>query len=46
MYALASRLNKTLGEIGNMTQDEFFGWIAYYKISEGKNVNTNNNPGN
>lgn len=34
MYALGDRLNKTLDEIGSLTQNEFFGWIAYYKISE------------
>lgn len=36
MYALGSRLNKTLGEIGDMSQSEFFGWVAYFKISEEK----------
>lgn len=35
MYALGDRLNKTLDEIGDMTEREFFGWIAYFKISEG-----------
>lgn len=36
MYALGDRLNKTLGEIGRLTQNEFFGWIAFYKISDEK----------
>jgi len=39
MYALASRLNKTLGEIGKMTENEFFGWIAFFKISEERDNN-------
>jgi hypothetical protein len=42
MYSLASRLNKTLGEIGDMTQIEFYGWIAFFKISKENDVNRNN----
>lgn len=36
MYALASRLNKTVQEIEQITVNEFHGWIAYFKIEDAK----------
>jgi len=30
--ALADRLNKTQGEIEELTIDEFHEWIAYFKV--------------
>lgn len=32
MYSLAEVLHKTLDEIGDMTIEEFNGWIAYFKL--------------
>lgn len=42
MYALASRLHKTIYELEAMTMQEFYGWIAYFKL-ETDNANTANN---
>ncbi len=33
-YSLAARLNKCLSEIMSMPETEFFGWIAYFDITE------------
>lgn len=32
MHAIGARLNKTLAEVGAMTEEEFFGWIAFFEI--------------
>lgn len=32
MYRLAEALHKTLGEIEAMTEEEFVGWLAYFKL--------------
>jgi len=32
LYNLAERLNKTLDEVGQISFEEFNGWLAYYQI--------------
>lgn len=39
LFKLADRLNKTISEIQDMTQSEFYHWIAYINIEAGKNGN-------
>lgn len=34
IYSLAARLNKSTAEIEDMTEDEFFGWIAYFELTK------------
>lgn len=34
MYNLAEVLHKTVAEIGEITADEFAGWIAYFAKKE------------
>lgn len=31
MYALGEVLGKTVAEIGDMSYDEFLGWMAYFR---------------
>lgn len=33
-YSLAARLNKTLQTILDLTEDEFFGWIAFFELTK------------
>lgn len=32
MYALADRLHKTVQELGEITEEEFTGWVQYLEI--------------
>lgn len=35
-FQLADRLHKTIGEIGEMSEAEFDGWLAYFEIMDEK----------
>ncbi len=32
LYSLAERLGKTLHEVGQISHEEFNGWLAYYQL--------------
>lgn len=34
MFALADRLNKTVTEIEQMPETEFYEWMAYFKMTK------------
>lgn len=34
MYKLADRLQKTVAEIGELTVEEWNGWMAYFTLKE------------
>ena len=36
IYALAERLGKTVGEIRQMPESEFKGWLAYFAAKDKK----------
>lgn len=33
-YSLAARLNKTLKEVLDISEEEFFGWVAYFELTK------------
>jgi hypothetical protein len=39
MYRLADRLHKTVVEVGDLSVEEWNGWLAYFTIKEEENGN-------
>jgi hypothetical protein len=44
LYVLAENLHMTVEQVGNISHEEFVGWLAYYKIKAEHNGNDTRRP--